>query len=76
MTRVPQKGREKIKEFAVKHYMKIVVGHYIFACTVLTVSLLLYLQEVIIRELQYLISGIPVVTQILLKCFLDRLDDR
>ena len=67
---------EKIKEFAMKHYIKIVVGHCIFACTVIAVCLVLYLKGIITSDLQYLISGIPVVTHLLLKHFFDGLFGR
>lgn len=70
--KVQETKRERIKEFAIKHYMKIVAGHCIFACTVIAVCLALYLQGIITSDLQYLISAIPVVTQILLKYFLNR----
>lgn len=67
---------KRMEEFAMKHYIKIVVGHCIFACTVIAVCLALYLKGIITSDLQYLISGIPVATHLLLKYFFDRLFSR
>lgn len=76
MTRVPQKGREKIKEFAGKHDREIVLAHCIFAYIVIGVCFILCLKGIITSYLSELIAGIPVMTHPLLMYFLGRLKEK
>ncbi len=67
---------KKMEEFAMKHYVEIITGHCIFACTVIIVCFVLYLKGIIASDLEFLIAGIPVATHLLLKYFFDGLFSR
>lgn len=60
---------ERVKEFVEEHYIGIIVGYFILACTVMVVCFILYLKGIIASDLALLIAGIPIVTPILFKRF-------